>query len=219
MRHGSITAAAQALNVSQPAVSRLIADLERSVGFRLFLRQGGKSEPTTEAREFIQEVERMFYGLDRLGHGGIFDARRHHPALHHSYRLWRFRQRLHRRAVPWRGGTGSDDRPVHDGLHVSSRHPARLPGQPLPGRSDGWKHRCTRGRAAAHPGPGAWRHCRRLFHAHGRVHRRGRLGAVPDAGDLSRHPPCAPCRASSRMPSSTSRCRSSPWPAPASSAG
>lgn len=67
MRHGSITAAAQSLNISQPAVSRLIADLERSIGFRLFLRQGGKSEPTTEALEFIQEVERMFYGLDRLG--------------------------------------------------------------------------------------------------------------------------------------------------------
>jgi DNA-binding transcriptional LysR family regulator len=66
MRHGSITGAAQALNVSQPAVSRLIAELEYSLGFQLFLRQGGKSEPTTEAREFIQEVERMFYGLDRL---------------------------------------------------------------------------------------------------------------------------------------------------------
>ncbi len=78
MRHGSITAAAQALNVSQPAVSRLIADLERSLGFQLFLRRGGKSEPTTEAREFIQEVERMFYGLDRLGQAAreIKDLRR-----------------------------------------------------------------------------------------------------------------------------------------------
>ncbi|MCR4265893.1 LysR family transcriptional regulator [Nitratireductor sp. ZSWI3] len=78
MRHGSITAAAQALNVSQPAVSRLIADLERSIGFPLFLRQGGRSEPTTEAREFIQEVERMFYGLDRLGQAAreIKDLRR-----------------------------------------------------------------------------------------------------------------------------------------------
>jgi len=66
MRHGSITAAANALNVSQPAVSRLIADLEKSIGFTLFDRSGGRSHPTAEALEFIQEVERMFYGFDRL---------------------------------------------------------------------------------------------------------------------------------------------------------
>jgi len=66
MRHGSITAAANALNVSQPAVSRLIADLEKSIGFALFERSGGRTHPTPEALEFIQEVERMFYGFDRL---------------------------------------------------------------------------------------------------------------------------------------------------------
>ncbi len=64
MRHGSITAAAHALNISQPAVSRLIADLEESIGFALLERQGGRAQPTAEAREFIQEVERMFYSLD-----------------------------------------------------------------------------------------------------------------------------------------------------------
>jgi len=66
MRHGSITAAANALSISQPAVSRLIADLEKSIGFALFDRSGGRSHPTAEALEFIQEVERMFYGFDRL---------------------------------------------------------------------------------------------------------------------------------------------------------
>ncbi|MGR7994229.1 LysR substrate-binding domain-containing protein [Xanthobacter sp. ZOL 2024] len=66
MRHGSITAAARALNVSQPAVSRLIADLEYAIGFPLLRRQGGRAEPTAEAFEFITEVERMFYGLERL---------------------------------------------------------------------------------------------------------------------------------------------------------
>lgn len=66
MRYGSITAAANALNVSQPAVSRLVADLERIVGFPLLLRLGGKAQPTPEAHDFFQEVERMFYGFDRL---------------------------------------------------------------------------------------------------------------------------------------------------------
>ncbi|MBT9385950.1 LysR family transcriptional regulator [Pseudooceanicola sp. CBS1P-1] len=67
MRHGTITEAARALNVSQPAVSRLIADLEASIGFPLLHRPGGKALPTREAYDFFQEVERMFYGLDRLG--------------------------------------------------------------------------------------------------------------------------------------------------------
>lgn len=66
MNHGSITGAAQALNVSQPAVSRMIADLENALGFGLFLRRGGKIEPTAEALQFIQEVERMFYSLEKL---------------------------------------------------------------------------------------------------------------------------------------------------------
>jgi len=67
MRHGSITTAAQALNVSQPAVSRLIAELERSLGFPLLIREGGKITPTAEAIEFEREVDHMFFGLERLG--------------------------------------------------------------------------------------------------------------------------------------------------------
>jgi DNA-binding transcriptional LysR family regulator len=66
MRHGSITEAAHALSVSQPAVSRLIADLEADIGFALLLRTGGRAVPTPEAYELFQEVERMFYSLDRL---------------------------------------------------------------------------------------------------------------------------------------------------------
>lgn len=66
MKLGSITAAAQALNVSQPAVSRLVSDLEQDIGFPLLIRKGGKVRPTAEAHELMREVERMFYGLDRL---------------------------------------------------------------------------------------------------------------------------------------------------------
>lgn len=61
-----ITAAAKALNVSQPAVSRTIADLEYSVGFKLFRRVGNRATPTDEARLFLEEVDRSFVGLEAL---------------------------------------------------------------------------------------------------------------------------------------------------------
>lgn len=54
------------MHISQPSVSRLIADLERSVGFALFLRSGRGLSPTVEARTFYQGVEGMFVGVDRL---------------------------------------------------------------------------------------------------------------------------------------------------------
>lgn len=66
MQCQSITAAADALHVSQPSVSRLIADLERSVGFPLFRRKGRGLLATAEAHRFYQSVEGMFIGVDRL---------------------------------------------------------------------------------------------------------------------------------------------------------
>ncbi len=66
MRTGSITEAAEMMHISQPSVSRLIADLERSVGFPLFLRSGRGLTPTVDARTFYRGVEGMFVGVDRL---------------------------------------------------------------------------------------------------------------------------------------------------------
>ena len=66
MRRGSITGAAELLHISQPSVSRLIADLEDSLGFRLFTRTGHGLVSTLEARRFQQTVESMFVGLDKL---------------------------------------------------------------------------------------------------------------------------------------------------------
>ncbi|MGI4857191.1 MAG: LysR substrate-binding domain-containing protein [Janthinobacterium lividum] len=62
----TVTAAAAMLHVSQPAVSRLIADFEASVGFRLFDRQQGRLVATAEAHVLFEEVERAFTGLDRI---------------------------------------------------------------------------------------------------------------------------------------------------------
>ncbi|MFV1602723.1 MULTISPECIES: LysR family transcriptional regulator [unclassified Phaeobacter] len=66
MRSGSITEAAEMMHISQPSVSRLISDLERSVGFPLFLRVGRGLTPTVEANTFYHGVEGMFIGVDRL---------------------------------------------------------------------------------------------------------------------------------------------------------
>ena len=66
MRCGSITEAAEVMHISQPSVSRLIADLERSAGFPLFLRTGRGLTPTVEAGTFYQGVEGMFVGVQRL---------------------------------------------------------------------------------------------------------------------------------------------------------
>lgn len=63
---GSMTAAADYMCVSQPAISRLIKDFERTVGFKLFQRQGTNLVPTSEALFLIEEVDRCFVGLDKL---------------------------------------------------------------------------------------------------------------------------------------------------------
>ena len=63
---GSATGAAQMLRVSQPGISRLIGDLERVIGFKLFARQRGRLRPTPEGASFYEELERSFVGMERL---------------------------------------------------------------------------------------------------------------------------------------------------------
>lgn len=66
MESGGVTAAAALLNISQPSVSRLIADLEASVGFPLFERRGARLVPTAQAQALYETVRRSFTGLDLL---------------------------------------------------------------------------------------------------------------------------------------------------------
>ncbi|AUG55638.1 LysR substrate-binding domain-containing protein [Thalassospira marina] len=66
MISGSTVRAAEIMGITQPAVSRLIADLEHSVRFTLFDRIRGRLVATPEARLFFREVDESFRGLDRL---------------------------------------------------------------------------------------------------------------------------------------------------------
>lgn len=67
MLSGSVTQAAQSLNLSQPAVSKMLAELEHQLGFQLFLRSRGSALTVTpEADAFFYEVERSFSGIAAL---------------------------------------------------------------------------------------------------------------------------------------------------------
>lgn len=62
----SMTAAADLMGVTQPAISRLIRDLEAETELRLFERSRGGLLATPEAVALYREVQRSFSGLDRI---------------------------------------------------------------------------------------------------------------------------------------------------------
>lgn len=66
MTNGTTARAAEVLHVSQPAVSKMIQELERSLGFALFRRLKGRLHPTPEGQLFFREVEHAFLGLTHL---------------------------------------------------------------------------------------------------------------------------------------------------------
>ena len=63
---GSITRAAEVLNVSQPSVSKVLAHAEQQLGYRLFDRVRGKLIPTPEADRLYVHVSRVHESVDRL---------------------------------------------------------------------------------------------------------------------------------------------------------
>jgi DNA-binding transcriptional LysR family regulator len=66
MTGGGMSRGARALGVSQPAISRIMADLEAEVGFPLFAKEGRNAIPTLRARLLLAEVERTLLGLSHL---------------------------------------------------------------------------------------------------------------------------------------------------------
>ena len=66
MRAGTASRAAEILGITQPAVSRSVAELERAVGFPLFARVRSRLIATPEAKVFFRDVEASYRGLDTL---------------------------------------------------------------------------------------------------------------------------------------------------------
>ena len=65
-RHGSFTAAAKELNVTQTAVSRMVRLLEQRIGFALFRRQANALELTAQGRAFLMGLSNSFDSIARL---------------------------------------------------------------------------------------------------------------------------------------------------------
>ena len=66
IERGTVTAAAEHLGISQPAISNLLAQLERSTKLKLFERTRGRLVPTPEAQVLFDEIDTVVRGLDHV---------------------------------------------------------------------------------------------------------------------------------------------------------
>ncbi|HCL5337792.1 TPA: LysR family transcriptional regulator [Salmonella enterica] len=66
MTAGNLTEAARLLHTSQPTVSRELARFEKVLGLTLFERTRGRLHPTVQGLRLFEEVQRSWYGLDRI---------------------------------------------------------------------------------------------------------------------------------------------------------
>ncbi|MBR0652034.1 LysR family transcriptional regulator [Roseomonas terrae] len=64
MERGSVTGAAEALRISQPAVSKMLQQAEDRLGFKLFVRVKKRLLPTTEAHSLFPEALNAFAAID-----------------------------------------------------------------------------------------------------------------------------------------------------------
>jgi len=68
--NGSVSAAARALNVSQPSVSKMLRHAESLLGFQLFQRTNGRLVPTDDAHTLfteVSEIQDRVYALREAG--------------------------------------------------------------------------------------------------------------------------------------------------------
>lgn len=65
---GTASQAARSLGITQSGVSRSLAQFERSLGIRLFLREKNRLIATPEARELYDEILRLMGNIEELRH-------------------------------------------------------------------------------------------------------------------------------------------------------
>lgn len=56
---GSVSETARRLNLSQPAISKILGAIESDLGLRLFNRANGRVSPTFEAQQLLPEIDRI----------------------------------------------------------------------------------------------------------------------------------------------------------------
>jgi DNA-binding transcriptional LysR family regulator len=78
---GSVTAAAELLRLSQPTISKLIAQLEHSTRLRLFERRKRRLVPTQEAHTLLRNVERALDALEEVDRSATELARAHSGSI------------------------------------------------------------------------------------------------------------------------------------------
>lgn len=66
MMTGTISGAAEMLNVSAPGISRLVKHAEESLGIRLFERKAGLFVPSVEAGRVFDQVREVYKGIENL---------------------------------------------------------------------------------------------------------------------------------------------------------
>ena len=76
MMTGTISGAAELLNVSAPGISRLVKHTEESLGVRLFERKAGLFQPASEAGPVFEQIHQIYekmaglsYAIGRLKAG------------------------------------------------------------------------------------------------------------------------------------------------------
>lgn len=70
-RSGSFSGAAEAIGVTQSAVTKSVADLERQIGFSIFHRTSRGALLTEEGRDFVERTARLLDDVKELLNGSV----------------------------------------------------------------------------------------------------------------------------------------------------